>query len=943
VSDRIVLIDGHALVYRAYHALPPLTSTKGEVVNAVYGFMSMLIKVCGDLKPRYLTSAFDTSAQTFRRDEFEAYKATRPPAPEGMPVQFAYVYRLLEAMRVPVHRLEGYEADDLLGTLSCRAAELGLDVIILTGDMDALQLVGPNVRVLTSRRGFSDTVLYDEQAVRDRYGLEPLQLVDFKALRGDVSDNIPGVPGIGDKTASRLLATYGSVEQLYAHLSELPEKQRALLEPYGDQVIQSKRLVTVVCDLDVDLDLPSAELRDFELSVVQGLLRELGFRSLVDRVPEVLGPGKVEQAQRSPSVRPERKPGGQLPLFGQPPADSQASSASDRDESKDGEGVVATSEAVGRLTESLRSAGGFSLAAQGSLRDPMRADLVGLALAADEAAPSYLPLAHAEGPNLQSDDGEASERLPSGVRAALEDPALRKYAHDAKSQMVLLARQGVELRGLEFDTMIAAYLLASSQRALELRDLAWSRLQEEVPPLASLIGSGKSALTLREVAVNRAAEHARREAELVCRLVPVFARELAECGQEQLFREVELPLVPVLAAMELVGVAIDVPYLQELSRELYDRLRKLETDVFSHVGHEFNINSTRQLADVLYDELKLPRSKKTASGQGSTGAEVLEVLRTAHPCVELILEHRQLQKLKSTYVDALPLLAHPDTGRVHTYFNQTIAATGRLSSSEPNLQNIPIRTEVGRRVRRSFIPGEPGCSLLSADYSQIELRILAHETQDPRLLQAFREGQDIHAATAAEVMGVDLGQVTPDMRRFAKVVNFGVLYGMSEFGLASRTDLPSADAAGFIQRYFERFGTVKDYQERIVREAEQTGYVETLLKRRRYLPELRSSNYAVRQGAIRAAVNHPFQGAASDVMKIAMIRIHSFIRERQLKTRMLLQVHDELVFESPVQEIQVFKDDLRRIMMGAMDLSVPLEVELKTGPNWDQMTPVEHA
>jgi DNA polymerase-1 len=425
--------------------------------------------------------------------------------------------------------------------------------------------------------------------------------------------------------------------------------------------------------------------------------------------------------------------------------------------------------------------------------------------------------------------------------------------------------------------------------------------------------------------------------------VPLFARELAECGQEQLFREVELPLVPVLAAMELVGVAIDVPYLQELSRELYDRLRKLETDVFSYVGHEFNINSTRQLADVLYDELKLPRSKKTSTGQGSTGAEVLEALRTAHPCVELILEHRQLQKLKSTYVDALPLLAHPDTGRVHTYFNQTVAATGRLSSSEPNLQNIPIRTEVGRRVRRSFIPGQSGCSLLSADYSQIELRILAHETQDPRLLQAFREGQDIHAATAAEVMGVELDQVTPDMRRFAKVVNFGVLYGMSEFGLASRTDLPSADAAGFIQRYFERFGTVKEYQERIVREAERTGYVETLLKRRRYLPELRSSNYAVRQGAIRAAVNHPFQGAASDVMKIAMIRIHGFIRERQLKTRMLLQVHDELVFESPVEEIQVFKDELRRIMMGAMDLSVPLEVELKTGPNWDQMTPVEHA
>ena len=937
MPDRIVLIDGHALVYRAYHALPPLTSPRGEVVNAVYGFISMLVKACGELKPKYLIATFDTSSQTFRRGEFEAYKGTRLPAPDDLPAQFGHVYRLLGAMKVPVYRLEGFEADDLLGTLACRAAEQGLEVIILTGDMDALQLVEPRVRVLTSRRGFSETVLYDEELVRERYGLEPRQLADFKALRGDVSDNIPGVPGIGDKTASKLLAKYGSVEQLYAHLDELPEKQRALVEPYAQQVTLSKRLATIVCDLDVPLDLSAAQLADFDSGAVRTQLHELGFRSLVDRLPNALAAGKSGD--------------GQLALFGQDSA-ATADPPDERSSLDQANPVIVTAAAADELARSLRQAGGFAVAAEGSVRNPMRAELVGLAVAADRVTPAYLPLGHAEGPNLEPGEGQAEQTraLPGAGRfaapalaAMLGDVALHKYAHDAKTQMVLLARQGLDLHGLEFDTMIAAYLLASSQRALELRDLAWSRFQEEVPPLASLVGTGRNALTLREVVVGKAAEYARREAELVCRLVPVLAKELADCGQEKLFREVELPLVPVLAAMELVGVAIDVPYLNELSRELYGRLQELEAAIYREVGHEFNVNSTKQLADVLYEELKLPRSKRTATGQGSTGADVLEALRTAHPVVELILEHRQLQKLKSTYVDALPLLVNPETGRVHTSFNQTIAATGRLSSSEPNLQNIPIRTELGRRVRRAFVPGAPGCRLLSADYSQIELRVLAHETQDPRLLEAFREGQDIHAATAAEVMGVPPEQVTPDMRRLAKVVNFGVLYGMSEFGLASRTELAAAEAAGFIQRYFERFGTVKEYQDRITREALRKGYVETLLKRRRYVPDLKSSVYAVRQAAIRAAINHPIQGAASDIMKIAMVRVHELIRDRKLETRMILQVHDELVFEAPEAEIASFKVDLRQIMMGAMELSVPLEVELKVGPNWDEMTRLDHA
>lgn len=921
MADRIMLVDGHALVYRAYHALPALTSPQGKLVNAVYGFVSMLLKACSELKPKYLVAAFDTSRATFRQEAFEAYKGTRAPTPDGLGPQFTDVYRFLEALRVPTYRLEGYEADDLLGTLARQAVERGLDVIILTGDLDALQLVGPHVRVLTSRRGVSDTVLYDEEAVRQRRGVEPRQIPDYKALCGDVSDNIPGVPGIGGKTAARLLAKYGTVEELYAHLDELPEKQRAQLAPYAEQVKLSKRLATIVCDLDVTLDLAGAEPRNFDAPAVRELLQEFGFRSLIDRLPQVLR-GEPEAT----TVAQE-----QLALFGQ---DGDGGAGAPGEPS----GLVVERAAVKTLGESVRRQGVCALAVQGSTRDAMRADLVGIALASGEHRSAYVPLAHAEGPNVPPDADPAG-----GLGPVLSDPAVRKQAHNAKYQMMLLARSGVELRGLEFDTMIAAYLLESTGRNFDLRDLAWSRLQEEVEPLSALVGSGRNAVTLREVPPSRVAAYARREAELVARLTPMLERELASAGLERLFREIELPLIPVLAAMELAGVAIDVPYLQQLSTELHGRLQELEAEIYRTVGHEFNVNSTRQLAQVLYDELHLPRTKRTATGQGSTGAEVLESLRGAHPVIELILEHRQLQKLKSTYVDALPLLINPQTGRVHTSFNQTMTATGRLSSSEPNLQNIPIRTELGRRVRRAFIPGEPGWKLLSADYSQIELRILAHETQDPTLLEAFREGRDIHATTAAEVLGVAPEQVTPNMRRLAKVVNFGVLYGMSEFGLASRTELPQADAAQFIERYFERFATVKEYQQRIIREAERTGYVSSAFGRRRPVPDLRSPVYAIRQAAIRATINHPLQSAASDIMKIAMIRVHDHLQRRGLRTRMILQVHDELVFEGPDDELAGFQRDLRQIMMGAAELSVPLEVELKVGTNWEEMAPVSDA
>jgi len=916
MTDTLVLIDGHALVFRAFHAVPQLTSPKGELVNAVYGFTSMLFKAWRELRPRYVIATFDTSAQTFRRASYEAYKGTRAPQPEGIRPQFHHVYRLLEAMSIPVFTLDGYEADDLLGALSKQAAERGLDVVILTGDMDALQLVDPRVRVLTSRRGFSDTILYDEQAVRDRYGLDPRQLPDFKALRGDASDNIPGVPGIGDKTAAKLLQTHASVEALFEQLDALSEKQRALLAPFREQVVMAKDLATIVRDLPVTLDLDAAELRSFDRQQVVALFHELGFRRLLDGIEDSMGDGR-ERASRA-----------QLDLF-----DAGGDERSETPREEPPPVLIQDEAALDALVERLRATGEVAVNVQTTGPGPMRAEIVGVGLAANADDTVYIPIGHPEG--VQLDWGLVSQRL----RPILADPEIRTRAHNAKFHQVVLARHGLDLDGLNFDTMIAAYLLESSQRALALRDLAWSKLQLELPAASTLLGTGRAATTMDRLPLEQVGAYACGEASAVCRLVPMLSDELESSGLASLFRDIELPLVPVLARMEQNGVAVDAAYLNTLSRELAGRLGEIETQIYQHVGHHFNIGSTQQLAQVLYDELKLPRSRRTRTGHASTGAEVLEELRGAHPIVELVLEHRQLQKLKSTYVDALPLLIHPETGRVHTSFNQTVASTGRLSSSDPNVQNIPIRTDLGKRVRRAFTTGSPETCLLSADYSQIELRILAHVTRDPTLVEAFAERQDIHAATAAEVMDIPIQDVTADMRRLAKIVNFGVLYGMSEFGLSQQTGLPPEQAGAFIRRYFERFDTVKAYQEGILREAEQRGYVTTLLGRRRYIPELSNKVYAVRAAGQRMAINHPIQGTASDIVKTAMIQVQRFIDEHSPGTLMVLQVHDELLFEIQRHQLDALLPNLCQIMEGATTLSVPLQVDLKVGPNWEEMQP----
>lgn len=972
MAAKIALIDGNALIHRAFHALPPLTSPKGELVNATYGVASMLLKVLPELHPEYAAAAFDTPVPTFRHVDFDAYKAHRGPAPEGLSEQFARVHEFMDAMGIATYHKDGFEADDVLGTLAKQARDLGLDVVIITGDTDALQLVDSGVEVLTSRRGFSDTVLYGESGVQERYGVPPSGLVDLKGLKGDTSDNIPGVPGIGEKTASKLIAEYGTLEGVYDNLDRLTPKLKQLLESYRDQAFHSRYLSRIVTDVPVQLELDRCRTGAYDRTRLVEFFRELGFKSLADRIPRSAAEPGV--AVPAPPDRGSAESTSQLSLFAvdaaahlrDSPAMSGAPAMALATVTEKAPATVAEQEAdnpeyrivcdvasLDRLLHTLRRATIFSLDLETTGKDALKADMVGLSFSATPGTAYYVPVGHlpaAErglGLLVAGAPGPAEDDLPQlprelvleKLRPLLENPAIHKCAHNAQYDMLVLANCSVEVRGMVFDTMVAAYLLESTQRALGLKDLAWTRLKAEMTSYADLAGKGKAALTLDRVPIRRVASYSCADADMTLRLMENLKPELKRAEMDNLFERMEMPLVPVLVGMMRTGVKVDDAYLKDLSNELYKGIRELETAIGEAAGHSFNIGSTQQLGNVLFKELKLPTMRRTKTGF-STDADVLEELRGTHPIVELILEHRQMVKLKSTYADALPLLINPRTGRVHTSFNQTATSTGRLSSSDPNLQNIPIRTEMGRRVRKAFVAGDPGCVLLSADYSQIELRVLAHMTGDPVLVDAFRHGEDIHAATAALVYGIPLSEVTPRERRIAKTVNFGVLYGMSDYGLARDTGLTRKDAALFIESYFQRYASVREFFEQLKQRAEIDGYVSTLWGRRRYVPELKTTNRALRQSAERMAINMPIQGTAADIIKIAMINLHRHIAEKQLQSRMILQVHDELLFECPRDEVELLAPEVKRLMESAMPLQVPVVVDLKVGANWDEMQPL---
>jgi len=890
----LLLFDGNALIHRAFHALPPLTQPKtGELVNAVYGFASTLLKVFADFKPTHWAVAFDRPAPTFRHEMFEEYKAQRPATPEELKSQIKKVHQLVEAFHIPVFEIDGFEADDVLGTLSKQADEQGVETIIVTGDNDMLQAVLPRVKTLAPRRTFTDTILYDEEAVEQKYGIKPEQLADLKALDGDVSDNIPGLPGVGEKTAAKLLQQYGSLQGIYDHIEDIaPSKLQNTLHEYRAQAFRNKELSTIVKDVPIKLDLKTCQVSHYDRNEVARLFQELEFINLLPRLPQM----KDESSQPS-AVKCH---------------------------------IVNTETALEQLIGELETAQGLAIEIETTGEKAAMADLVGIAISPARGKAFYIPLGHL---GLNQPQQLSLTQVTARLKANLENASVGKIAYNGKHVMAVLAGCGVEVRNLNFDPMLAAYLLG--EKNLGLKALAFNKLGIEMSTPAGLSGAGKKQSSVSLLDVNQIADYACANVDVVWGLKDSLETELRQQGLWQLFTEVEMALIPVLVTMERDGILLDTDLLREMSLGLGQQLLKLEKEIYSSVGHQFNINSPQQLGKVLFGELRLPQSRKTKTGY-STEASVMEALRGVHPVIEFILQYRQLSKLKSTYVDALPALINHKTGRVHTNFNQTGTATGRLSSSDPNLQNIPIRGEMGNKIRKAII-APPGAYLLSADYSQIDLRALAHLSQDPGLIAAFAHDEDIHATTASKLFGIPRDEVTPEMRRNAKTVNFGVIYGMSDYGLEQATNLSREEASQFIALYFEKYPGVKEYLEATKAHARKLGYVQTVLGRRRFLPEINSYNRMVREAAERMAINAPVQGSSADIIKIAMINLHREMERRNLKSKMLLQIHDELLFEVTEEEVEEMKSLVAELMSRAFELCVPVKIDIKLGRNWGEM------
>jgi DNA polymerase I len=920
-----MLIDGPSLVYRGYFALPPLTLSDGMLVNAVFGFLQIVLRGMQDVKPDYAIVSFDIGKPQFRFDAFPDYKKGRPGMPDDLRAQFPIVREIVQMMNVPIRELEGYEADDVIGTLTKQATAIGVDTMIVSGDLDGLQLVDDHVRLLTTRMGVAATVIYDEARVMDRYGLRPDQMLDYKALKGDTSDNIPGVPGVGEKTAISLLQQFGTLDGVYEHLDEVKGKLRDRLAEHRESAFMSREVGRIITDLPVELELEEARTGRYDRRAVAQRFRELEFRSLIDRLPaSSIAPTGHDSPEQ------ETKGGLQLSLdllgargASAVSADGSGQAGARPDPLSDPGGAiehvdprfVRSAEEMDELAAWLEAHGdGIGLGWAVGTGRPLERRLFGIALAGSDASSWYVPC---------DPSSIAIERLPEWFGR----PAMRRVGHDLKQLVTTLAAdRGLEMTGRFFDTLVAGYMVNPALRSQTIDDMAATRFGATLPerPLSPDTGAEEGAMARR----------AAGEALTSLLMVPALETELAEGGLSDLFDQVEMPLLPVLARMELAGICIDLEALAAMKEEFGATLAALESRIFELVGREFNIGSPKQLEAVLFDELGLPSTKRTRTSR-STDASVLEELREKHEVVGLILEHRQVAKLKSTYVDALPTLVDRE-GRLHTTYQQAVAATGRLSSTDPNLQNIPIRTTLGRRIRRAFVAPE-GRLLLGADYSQQELRILAHVSADPGLRADFAAHSDIHLAAAARVLGLSPEQVGPKERSVAKMINYGIAYGLSDYGLAERLKIPREEAQKFIADYFAAYEGIRRYTVEMKILARDQGFVTTLLGRRRYLPELTARNGALRSAGERMAINMPIQGTAADGMKIAMVRVDAALRDRGLRSRMLLQVHDELVFETDEEELPQLAELAEELMKGALPLDVPLEVDLKVGQNWEAM------
>jgi DNA polymerase-1 len=930
----LYLIDGHALAYRMYFALTRgsgggrwVTNT-GEPTAGIYGFTSVLLRILEQEDPDYLAVAFDTG-KTFRDDIFPDYKGTREKMPDDLRPQIERIKELVDVFSIPRLEMEGYEADDVLGSVARQAVAQGLGVKIFTGDRDLLQLVSERVIVNLPGRTLADAKDYLPQDVEAYMGVRPDQIVDYKALVGDSSDNIPGVAGVGAKTAGALLKEYETLDGIYAHLEELKPSIRKKLETDRRQAYMSQKLAEIVKDLQIPLDLEIARPDHYDPEKIRALFRELEFRSLIKRLDDL----SLRYGKDLP------KSGTQLSLFGNQ-AKCQIVEPFINLQSESIQGTIIDSpDALQALVTQLQRAEVIAFDTETTSTDQMVAELVGISLAFEKNNGFYIPVGHQQGQQIDLNT------VLNALRDPLTDPRILKAGHNLKYDYVVLARYGLKVSPLWFDTMIAEWLINPDSRNLGLKNLVWVRLDHRMTEIEELIGTGKKQISMAAVPISKAAAYAADDAAVVLQLMPFLQSELESASLLSLFHNLEMPLVRVMAEMEMVGISLDTAFLAAMSDRLGSRLKEIEDLIHKAVGESFNINSTQQLSKILFETLKLdppPGTKKTASKFYSTAASVLESMGGMHPVVDWVLEHRELSKLKSTYVDALPLQVNPYTQRVHTSYNQAGSRTGRIASSNPNLQNIPIRTELGRQVRHAFI-ASPGCQLLSVDYSQVELRIVAHMAQDEAMMAAFRAGQDIHAATAAAIYGIKLEEVTKDQRRHAKAINFGLIYGMSAFGLTRTTELTLAESEDFVFAYFKRFPGVKRYLDGIRKRAAEQGYVETLLGRRRYFRDLATtSNQQTRMRAEREAINAPIQGTAADIMKIAMLKVPIALEQVGLPAKILLQVHDELVLECPTETLSQTAALVQDVMEKAFTLDVPLKTDARGGDNWGDLMPLNH-
>ena len=899
-KKRFYIIDGNAYIYRSFHAIQNLSTSTGMPTNAIFGFINMIMKVLRDEKPDFIAVAFDTAAPTFRHKEFSGYKADRPGMPEDLISQFPTIKEILQILGISIVEHPGYEADDIIGTLAKKAEGADIDVTIVTSDKDAFQLVSDNIKIRPyGFRGIhDDDFIYNNSEVKNRYGVDPDKITDLLGLMGDTSDSIPGVPGIGPKTAAELLGQFESIDDLLERVESVKnERIRNLIKEYAEQAKLSKRLATI--DQYVPI---SSQLNDFRLDVLQnGVPAKCDQRKLLELFQELEFRKFIKDLDLS---------------------------APEAEKSETRYYTILSESDLHELISRLENSSEFAIDTETDSIDPISAEIVGISVAIQPYEAFYIPLSHSY--------ISAPAQLPinlviSMLKPVLENPSIAKIGQNIKYDYQVLRRYGVEIAGISFDTMIASYILNPSSRGHDLDSMAMTFLNHKMIPIEELIGKGKEQITMSEVEVEKVSLYSCEDADITLQLKKIIEPKLVEL--ESVFKEIELPLIPVLADMEMIGVKIDVKWLNELSVKMSRQLDDLTREIYNLAGEEFNINSTQQLGDILFNKLKLPSGKKTKTGYSTNEAELERLSEAGYDLPSKVLQYRSTAKLKSTYVDALPANINPRTGRIHTSFNQAVTETGRLSSSNPNLQNIPIRTEEGKEIRKAFIP-DNGKLLLTADYSQIELRMLAHLSKDSAMTEAFRKGEDIHSSTASLIFGLPIDQITPEMRRRAKTVNFGIIYGISAFRLSNDLGFSVSEAQNFIDSYFRTYSDVKSYFEELVSFARKNGYIATISGRQRRIPEINSTNKSQREFAERIAINTPVQGSAADLIKLAMIKIADFLRLRGLKANLLLQVHDELIFEVPEDELELVTSNVCNLMENAMTLDVPIKADFGIGKNW---------